>query len=178
MVMMTACVNYVLDSNVIISGFTRHFHPHLCPGFWQALPTIWGRLRASTKSRMSLLRRATQSLHGLRACPLLFFASTNEDDIMQAYSRVGKIVDDEQRYTRRAIDDYMSKADSWLVAHALANNATVVTEEPYDYKARKRIFIPNTCADVGIPCVDPFAMLRKLKIVFEWKNARHSGGTD
>ena len=61
-----------------------------------------------------------------------------------------------------------SKADAWLVAHALATKRIVVTEEKFGRDIKKRIPIPNVCKEFDIRYmihIDTFDMLRNLGII-------------
>ena len=65
-----------------------------------------------------------------------------------------------QNYTPSAISEFQSVADSWIVAHALANGWVVVTHEKSAPRSKKRIKIPDVCAALGVECLNPFTMLR------------------
>ena len=64
-------------------------------------------------------------------------------------------------YLPGAITSFMSKADCWIVAHALARGCAVVT---HDVTAQtvKTVKIPNACHGLGIRCMDPWTMLRMI----------------
>ncbi|PPF27757.1 DUF4411 domain-containing protein [Rathayibacter tritici] len=63
-------------------------------------------------------------------------------------------------FTQAAIDEFLSVADYYLVAHAAAHGHTVVTHEGYQANARKRILIPNACRALGVPYCTTFTRLR------------------
>jgi len=60
-----------------------------------------------------------------------------------------------------------SIADPWVIAHAMAEDATVVTKENMEARpSDKRIKIPNVCKNMGVPWLDDFGFIREIKIRF------------
>lgn len=68
-------------------------------------------------------------------------------------------------YQPAAVATFLQVADYWLVAHALAHNCTVVTHEVPADTARK-VKIPNACIGLGVPCMNPYEMLRRERARF------------
>ncbi len=87
---------------------------------------------------------------------------------------LGRIADSIQRgkYTDAAKADFMSGADPWLAAKAKVVGATVVTMERLDRAARRKVFLPNICADEGVATLSTFEFLRKLGAQFEASQER------
>ena len=54
----------------------------------------------------------------------------------------------------------MSKADYWMVSHALAHGCAVVTHELA--AQTKKVKNPNACRGLGVRCMDPWTMLRTI----------------
>lgn len=60
-----------------------------------------------------------------------------------------------------------SIADPWVIAHALNENACVVTkEEKVTVPNTNRIKIPNVCENVGIRWINDFEFVVELNIQF------------
>ena len=59
-----------------------------------------------------------------------------------------------------------SLADPWVIAHAIAENACVVTKENKVTSSDKRVKIPNVCEKMGVRCITDFDMIRELGIRF------------
>ena len=60
-----------------------------------------------------------------------------------------------------------SLADPWVIAHALAKNATVVTKEvKVTAVSSKKIKIPNVCENMNVRCINDFKMIDELNISF------------
>lgn len=70
-----------------------------------------------------------------------------------------------QQYDPAAINRFLSVADYYLVAHALAYAHTIVTHEKPE-NSRKKIKIPNACIGLRIKCMTPYEMLRRERARF------------
>ena len=68
-------------------------------------------------------------------------------------------------YEERAIREFLEVADYFLVSQALADGDVVVTHERRDNTKRK-IKIPNACAELGVECITPLQMLRRERARF------------
>ena len=64
-----------------------------------------------------------------------------------------------------------SKADPWVIAHAIKENAIVVTKETKDYfKKQTKIKIPHVCDNMNVKWIDDFEFIRDLNIKFTCKS--------
>lgn len=74
----------------------------------------------------------------------------------------------ENQSNRRLVDSskFRSVADPWVIAHAMAEKAVVVTKENYETNRTKRVKIPNVCEALGIECIDDFQLIRRLNLRF------------
>ena len=81
-------------------------------------------------------------------------------DVMAAAKEVSRWVHGEG-HLPGAITSFMSKADYWIVAHALAHGCAVVTHE-VSAQTVKKVKIPNACSTLGVRCMDPWTMLRTI----------------
>lgn len=59
-------------------------------------------------------------------------------------------------------------ADPWVIAHAQAENAVVVTLEQKAVKS-DQIKIPDVCKKERIECIDIYDLIKSLKIEFTAK---------
>lgn len=65
------------------------------------------------------------------------------------------------RYTQKAIQDFSSGADFFLVALAYQDSYTIVTHEAKSSNnAKNTIKIPNVCERLNISCIDVAEFLR------------------
>ncbi|PPF20737.1 DUF4411 family protein [Rathayibacter rathayi] len=150
---------YLLDTNVFIEAKNRYYAFDLAPGFWDwlegdaaagaigSIDEVSGELMAGADDLATWVRehpRMFESADALTAAKLTELAQWASDGT----------------FTQAAIDEFLSVADYYLVAHAAAHGHTVVTHEGYQANARKRILIPNACQALGVPYCTTFTMLR------------------
>lgn len=69
-------------------------------------------------------------------------------------------------YTAAAVQQFLGVADYFLVAQAHAGQHSVVTFEKSAPRSRTRILIPDTCAALDVPAMDPFTVYRRLGLHF------------
>lgn len=130
---------YLLDSNVFIEAVKRYYRPSICPGFWD-----WLDRNAGSRQVFSIAF------------------------VVHAFQRMNVWIETRQ-YSVSAIPSFLSGADSFLVAQAIAYGHEVVTLEVPSPGSRKRIKIPDVCDGVGIPWLKPFDMLERegLRLVLD-----------
>lgn len=153
---------YVLDTNVFIDAANAYYAFDLAPGYWNFLVQLFDSHHAvSIKSVYDELGEAGDG------DPLKDWAKQNrqhfvdfDPHVVGCYQRVMSWAR-AQNYTASAISEFQSVADSWIVAHALANQWVVVTHEKTAPTSKKRIKIPDACAACGVECLSPFEMLRQ-----------------
>lgn len=160
---------YVLDANVFIQAHRRHYAFDICPGFWDLLVKQHS---ARTVCSIDKIReeiaagqdgdelkkwvKNKQSLDG-------FFKGTEDREVLAAFRKMMSWVQNHLGFTSVAKAEFADSADSWLVAYAAANGLAVVTHEEFDDQVRKRVPIPNLCAQFGVDYLDTFQMLRELE---------------
>jgi hypothetical protein len=99
----------------------------------------------------------------------ILFVEAN-DPIQQTFTEIADSV--ERLYEPQHVQEFLSGADPWVVAHAKAHRLTVVTMESLKNEQKDRggkiggkIHIPNVCKQVAVEYRDTFALLREQKIV-------------
>lgn len=152
---------YLLDANVFIQAKNLHYGFDFCPAFWEWLEAknMDGTVASIDKVEKELQLRA-DDLSVWVAQPRagrLFQPSTGSEVVSQ-FTLVSNWADGQQ-YEQRGVADFLSKADSWLVAHGLAGGYTLVTHEVAS-NSRSKIKIPDACKGLGVPCTTPYQMLR------------------
>ena len=161
---------YVPDTNVLVAAYHHYYAPDLCPGFWDYLAhyiavdrlLIIDRVYAEIISPAALVDWVAQAADGR-------FAITGTQPVADAYRRLIDWVQDNPQFTAAARADFARSADGWLAAYAVAHGAIVVTNEVSAPQAQRRVPLPDLCQRFDIPCINTFAMLRDLGVVFEWR---------
>lgn len=70
--------------------------------------------------------------------------------------------DPSRQYRQEAVDEFLDSADYKLIAHAMANGATVVTREQPASESKKKIKIPDVCHAFNVAWTDLFSLYRAL----------------
>lgn len=157
---------YILDSNILIQAKNFYYAMDICPGFWELLDEMFADGRASSvKSVYREIRAGNDELADWVTDRAAYF--DNEDDVetQSAYGQVAALVMAGD-YNERSRDNFLDKADSWVIAKAIATGAKVVTHESRVNDNCKKVKIPNICKELGVECVDTFQFLRETNSSF------------
>lgn len=98
--------------------------------------------------------------------PSGFFVSTQGAPTLAAFAQVMAWAQRSAQFTPAAKRVLAGAADGWLVAAAKVSGATVVTNEQSRPEARTRVMLPDMCAQLGVPCIHTFELLRAVSARF------------
>ena len=156
---------YLLDANVFMSASNLHYGFDFCPAFWDWLieSNQAGRVFSIEKVEGEIRAGGDELTDWAEQRGTGFFLKPDEN-VLFALDRVSNWAY-EQDYDQAAVHTFLSVADYYLVAHALAHGHAVVTHEK-PANSRKKIKIPNACVALGITCMSPFEMLRREQARF------------
>ena len=163
---MNPYISYILDANILIEAHRRYYAFDILPRFWDEL------IRLSKNGDVGSIKpvydeivEGNDALSKWAKANKDFFRDINEDTFDE-YRKIMKWLQQTQ-YNESAKNSFMSGADGWVIAYAMAVNGIVVTHEAARNKDIKRkVPIPNVCYEFGIDCIDTFDMLRRLKVQF------------
>ncbi len=157
-------MSWLLDTNIFVQAARREYGLDFCPAFWDWLveANAAGHVQSLEKVLAELVPGddvsdwATTRAKG-------FFLPLQPTDApslghIAAWARSGD-------FTAAAATEFLSIADSQLVAVAHARKMTVVTHE-VPSNSRQRIKVPTACVALGVPYASPYEMLRKAKARF------------
>jgi rRNA-processing protein FCF1 len=156
---------FCLDTNVLIQPWQKYYSPTLCPDYWEILDQL--------------------GAQGTLFIPQAVFDEiAKSDDDLSDWLKSSRIpvLKVDGRVTRQLERIYQSNekhkflvdntkqrslADPWVIAHALNENAMVVTkEEKVTAMNSNRIKIPNVCDNMGVPWMNDFQLIKELNIRF------------
>jgi len=84
---------------------------------------------------------------------------------IQALKAVSSYVFKENgRYEYPFALDFVRGADPYVIAAAIADGGTIVSQETDRHPLAKRVRIPDVCEQFGVECVKVWEMLRNLKV--------------
>lgn len=163
---MTGHIKYVLDANVFIEAKNRYYAFDLVPKFWSILidQADNGRILSIDRVKEELERGKDELAAWVKEKFDNAFVSTDDEDVIQSYSKVMSWVQAHPQFTDGAKADFAKGADGWLVAYAKVNGCVVVTHEQPSTDVKTRVPIPNVCQAFNVLFDDTFKMLRKLGV--------------
>lgn len=162
---------YIIDSDVFITAKNRYYAFDICPGFWDFVVRehTQKHLRSVDAVKRELLngRPEEDLVQWVKSdLPAEFFLDTSEPDVVGAFGEVMLWVQRSTQYFDSAKAAFATKADGWLVAHAMVHGVKVATNELSSPESRKEVKLGDACLQFGVTYEDTFAMLRALKAQF------------
>lgn len=157
-------MKYCLDTNVLIQAWNWYYAPDICSDYWSCLESVIKKgnvfipeevFREIEKEDDQLLAWAKQHKD--------IFVHEIDQEVEKCLAKVY-----ENPLHHRLVDSIKGRslADPWVIAHAMAENAVVVTKENIELQSRKRIKIPNVCDDLKIEWINDFEFIRRMGIKF------------
>lgn len=164
--MSTKANKYCLDANVLIQAWQKYYNPKFCPDYWKILTELGKQDKIFVSE-------------------LVYEEITRTEDDLSKWLKTSKIpinkitepvtVCLQKIYSadpihKNLVDNTKARslADLWVIAHALHENATVVTkEEKVTALNSNRIKIPNVCDNMGIRWINDFQFIDELDIKFQ-----------
>jgi hypothetical protein len=163
--MSTVAEIYCIDANVLIQAWQKYYSPKFCPDYWDVLNEL------GNQGRIFIPEMVLQEI-------------TRTEDDLSKWLKGSKIpvskIDEpvtkclQAIYSKNTLHKYLvdnikqrSLADPWVIAHALNEKATVVTQENKETAINsKRIKIPNVCDNMGVRWINDFQLIEELGIEF------------
>lgn len=94
------------------------------------------------------------------------FISVSDEQTQQKYAEIAQYVYDLENKNPIKVDNFLNKADPWLIAKAHILDATVVTQERLVDDNCKDVKIPNVCRDFDVNYTSTFQLLSDLEARF------------
>lgn len=156
---------YALDSNVFIQAKNSHYSFDFCPAYWDWLDGAFadGRVVSVSAVREELKDGKDELADWVKARAEYFVDVDAKGVASLAVLSTWATTAD---YRQAAVNEFLSAGDYYLIGHAHAYGLTVVTHEVASPEGKKRIKIPDACAAVGVPCINPYEMLRAENVKF------------
>lgn len=87
--------------------------------------------------------------------------------VQDCFRKITNHVYDKHKYKPRHAGVFLQGGDGWVIAHAMATNGVVVTQESEKTKKTK-VKVPTVCKEFGIKCINTYEMLAQLKARLSW----------
>ena len=157
---------YLLDADTLIQAKDEYYAFDLCPGFWTWLDqqNAAARIYSVQAVKDELARGNDELAKWAVDRDTRFFLPVDErtSGAMAAVSgwvQAGDFRDDAKRV-------FLTGADPWLIAHALAHGHKVVTHEVHVDGQKNKVKIPTVCRALNVPCMRTLEMLRTEGVRF------------
>jgi hypothetical protein len=149
---------YLLDTDVFIQAKNLHYGFDFCPAFWDWIDEQHqaGVVKSVEKVQEELFAGGDDLAWARARGSELFL---RPDEAVLPSLRAASIWASGAGYEPGAVSIFLQAADYYLVAHAHAIGAVVVTHEVPSESTRK-IKIPDACIGLEVRCINPFQMLR------------------
>ncbi len=156
---------YLLDANTFIEAKNTYYGMDFCPAYWDWLENANAAGRVySIEKVQNEITAGTDALATWAAAKDARFFLAPDAATLPAFATVSAWTNS-AGYSAGAIGTFLSVADYYLVAQALAHRYAVVTRE-VAWGSLKKIKIPDACIALGVTCLTPFEMLRAERARF------------
>lgn len=156
-------MNYLVDSNVYIEAKNRYYRMTFCPGFWDWMDE---KLAVGDVGSIHMVYRELadkgDSLADWVKARSDLFAESDSEDTQKVFTDIAEFVTAHPVLAEPHVGEFLSKADSWIIAHACTTGAAVVTHEALAPEDSKRVKIPNVCKQFDVKYCDTFDLLDNL----------------
>lgn len=159
---------YCLDANVLIQAWQKYYSPKFCPSYWEVLNELGKEDRIFLPQMVydEITRTDDDLSNWLKES--LIPKRKLDGTITECWKKI---------LAANPIHQYLvdntkqrSLADPWVIAHALNENACVVTkEEKVTSPNSNKIKIPNVCDNMGVRWINDFDFIEELNFKFTCK---------
>lgn len=158
-------MTYLFDANTFMEAARLYYSFDLAPGFWEWL--VSESMRESIGSVEAVKEEITAGEGDLvdwaqDKASADFWRPVTEATVEAAAALAEWAAEPGHAYTQAAVDEFLSKADFWIVAEAMATGSTVVTREVSAPNSKKSIKIPDACTAFAVQCDQPFPVYARL----------------
>lgn len=171
--MSETALDFLVDSDVLITAKNRYYAFSICPGFWESLLHAYslGTVHSIDRVKQELLlgRPDDDLVKWVNSeVPPGFFVASDAREVVAAFTEVMLWVTRHPQYQDGAKAKFASGADGWLVAHGVATGRVVVTNEQPAPESRSQIKLPDVCNAFSVSFEDTFSMLQKLNVQYHF----------
>jgi predicted nucleic acid-binding protein len=164
--MISKANKYCLDANVLIQAWQKYYNPEFCPDYWKILVELGKNRRIFIPELVydEIVRTEDDLSKWLKGSKIPINKISEPVTIC-----LQKIYAADPTH-KNLVDNTKARslADPWVIAHALHENACVVTkEEKVTALNSNRIKIPNVCGNMGIRWINDFQFINELDIKFQ-----------
>ncbi len=156
---------YCLDANVLIQAWQKYYSPKFCPTYWEMLNEL------GSKGKIFIAEEVFNEITRTED-DLCAWLKQSKIPVRSIDEKVAKCLQDiyaKDSSHKTLVDNTKARslADPWVIAHAMKENAIVVTkEEKVTALNSNKIKIPNVCDNMGVTWINDFEFISQLNIRF------------
>lgn len=159
-------MRFLLDANTYIQAKNQYYGMDICPAYWDWLDQQFQLgVIASVHMIGTELREGNDELADWVGSRPAHFIKNDDPESQAVFAEIAQSVM-AGNYNPGNRDNFLAKADPWIIAKAKSIGATVVTHEALVAPNTKKVKIPNICQQFGVPCLNTFQFLRNLRARF------------
>ncbi|WP_420320903.1 DUF4411 family protein [Flagellimonas sp.] len=159
---------FCIDANILIQAWQKYYSPEFCPSYWDILNKL------GKKGSIFIPELVYEEIEKGED-DLYIWLKNSDIPIKRIDAEVTNCL--KQIYVSNPNHKYLvssngihSKADPWVIAHAMKEKAIVVTKEQKDYsKKQTKIKIPHVCDNMGVKWIDDFEFIKRVNLKFTCK---------
>lgn len=152
---------YCLDTNVFIEAWNKYYSMNLCPDYWDLLDNLAQKeIVFCTEEVKREIEKVDDDLKAWIAARAHFIRELTTDvqlNVRKILKRYPQLI----QYKKDR-----SMADPWVIAHAMAAKAVVVTKELNKTPQSQKVSIPDVCDGFSVPWMNDFDFLKELGVSF------------
>jgi len=159
-------LKYLLDANTYIQAKNQYYGMDICPAYWDWLDQQfqWGIVDSVDMIGKELKDGNDELAEWVKMRPEHFIKNDDAETQSVFTEIVRNVVAGDYNPGNR--DNFLAKADPWIIAKAKTLGATVVSHESLVVPNGRKVKIPNICQQFDVPCLNTFQFLRELNARF------------
>lgn len=156
-----------MDANTYIQAKNFHYNMSFCPAYWDWLDQQFNNGEiASIEIVYDELTDGNDELATWVKERKDQFIGISDDQTQEKYIEIVNFVMEMEDKKQQHKDTFLEKADPWLIAKALATDATIITHEVLDPPNSTKVKIPNICQEFGVGYMSAYELLERLEAKF------------
>ncbi len=159
---------YCLDTNFFIEAWNKYYSPDFCSEYWEIIDELakQGIVFIAQEVKKEIDKGDDNLKNWLKD---KHYIVKPIDENVQLNLKKIYAKDKSHQYLANNIKN-RSIADPWVIAHAMSENAVVVTKE---YLSRsnnpQKIKIPDVCENMNVKWINDFDFIKEVNIKFNCK---------
>ncbi len=159
-------MKYCLDTNVFITPSNLYYPMDFSPAYWNMID------EHIASGTVFIIDQVYQELTKGKSdvCDWIkdrkndtFVKEFYDEDTQNEFRNIADFV--QANYKTEVAAEFLSGADSWLIAVCKVHHTVLVTNETFS-PSKKKVKIPNICKEFEVDYINDFEMIRKLNAKF------------